>query len=305
MRAVGTDGVEIDAGVVEGAVAAVVGVVGAGVARYQQALTVRRPTGGIGVLEHEAPIASVGADRVHVDALHLSGQLEGERAPVRRPRKVVRRPRPRDQASPGGGGIDQVDALALPLGRDQAVRFPRVVVGGAARDDEKGERRVRREENPDRRAHLGARASAASTEPAPSLRTRASRDVKSTTVEATPGSSPPSSSAAAASRSSRGTSSSRRGSWPPARFALVATTGPARRSTSAASGGRFGTRTPIASGRLPVSHAKRRAGFGRTSVYGPGRSARTTRSGSSGTDSSSASTSPARIAVGRAAARPF
>ena len=50
--------------------------------------------------------------------------------------------------------------------------------------------------------------------------------------------------------------------------------GPTRRTTSSASGGRSGTRTPIVSGRVPVSQRNRRAGFGRISVYGPGSSAR-------------------------------
>ena len=57
-----------------------------------------------------------------------------------------------------------------------------------------------------------------------------------------------------AARISPGTSSTRRGSGPPERFALVAATTPTARTTSAASGGRFGMRTPALS---------------KTSVYGP------------------------------------
>ena len=82
---------------------------------------------------------------------------------------------------------------------------------------------------------------------------------------------------------------------------LVATSAPARRRASAASPRSAGTRTPIASGRSPVSQRNRRAGFGITSVNGPGRSARATtpaRPRSSGTHSKSMSRSLATSAVG-------
>ena len=67
---------------------------------------------------------------------------------------------------------------------------------------------------------------------------------------------------------SAGTSSSRAGSGSPWRFLLVAATAPTVRTTGSASDGRSGTRMPIVSSRVPVSQRKRRAGFGRISVYG-------------------------------------
>jgi very-short-patch-repair endonuclease len=63
----------------------------------------------------------------------------------------------------------------------------------------------------------GETAPARSTSQVPSV----SKRLRSTTVDATPGSSPPSSTRSAAERSSSGTSASVRGSGPPARFALV------------------------------------------------------------------------------------
>ena len=65
---------------------------------------------------------------------------------------------------------------------------------------------------------------------------------------------------------------------------------------------------PIASGLEPHSHLKRRAGFGSTSVYAPGRSARAATAGrprSSGTASRTASRSAASSAHGIASGRPF
>ena len=108
---------------------------------------------------------------------------------------------------------------------------------------------------------------------------RGSSPVRSITVDGVPGSSPPSTNAAAAARSCSGTSSSVCGSGPPGRFALVATSAPARSSTSRAGPVSPGMRTPSVSGREPASQGKRRPGLGRISVYGPGRSARATRSG--------------------------
>ena len=110
-----------------------------------------------------------------------------------------------------------------------------------------------------------------------------------------------SSTAAAASRNSSGTSSRRPGPAPPLRFALVAARPLTRASTSAVGCPRYGTRTPIVSYLSPVSQLKRRAGFGRTSVYGPGSRARAitpARPRSSGTSSKSISTLGASIAVG-------
>ena len=74
---------------------------------------------------------------------------------------------------------------------------------------------------------------------------------------------------AAPARISSGTSSSVAGPAPPWTFALVATTAPTRvERPRAAAPVSSGTRTPIVVGAAPVSHGKRRAGFGSTSVYG-------------------------------------
>ncbi len=103
-------------------------------------------------------------------------------------------------------------------------------------------------------------------------------------------------------------SSKRLGSGPPGRFALVAATAPTRARTSRTSPSSRGTRTPIVSGRSPVSQRKRRAGFGRMSVYGPGSSARAIVSAlprSSGTASKRTSTSAASSAVGFASGSPL
>ena len=138
-------------------------------------------------------------------------------------------------------------------------------------------------------------------ETAPSRRTSGSGPVRSITVDGVPGSSPPSTSAAAAARSCSGTSSSVRGSGPPGRFALVATSAPTWPSRSCAAPASAGMRTPIVSGREPASQGKRRAGFGMIKVYGPGRSARTIRSSAprnSGRHSSSSSRSRTTRAVG-------
>src|SRR5512133_981320 len=143
---------------------------------------------------------------------------------------------------------------------------------------------------------------------APSRTTTGSGPVKSSTVDGVPGSSPASSTAEQPARSSSGTSSTLHGSGPPGRLALVAARAPTRRRTAAAVSGGIGTRTPIVVGRLPVSHRKRRAGFGRISVYGPGRSARAitpARPRSSGTASSRTSTSAATSAVGCTSSRPL
>ena len=147
------------------------------------------------------------------------------------------------------------------------------------------------------------RSSASAAGAAPSRRTRGSGPVRSSTVDGVPGQLAAVDDRGRAPRGARsGTSSSVRGSGPPGRFALVAATAPTcveRRSRAGPV--ESGTRTPIVSGPSPVSQRKRRAGFGRTSVYGPGRSARAiapARPRSSGTHSSSTSTSAATSAVG-------
>ena len=99
-----------------------------------------------------------------------------------------------------------------------------------------------------------AKATAAGT--APSRSTLGSAPVRSSTVDGVPGSSPASTSALHAARICSGTSSRRRGSGPPCRFALVASTGPVAASTAVVAGGSSGTRTPIVSGFSPASHAK-------------------------------------------------
>ena len=70
--------------------------------------------------------------------------------------------------------------------------------------------------------------------PAPARRITGSAAVTSITVDGVPGSSPPSTTAATPARISGGTSASVRGSGPPGRFALVATTAPMPSTTSAA-----------------------------------------------------------------------
>jgi hypothetical protein len=100
-------------------------------------------------------------------------------------------------------------------------------------------------------------------------------------------------------------SSTRRGVGPPAAFALVAHTTPTSSSTSAVSRGSSAMRTPIACGLSPVSHGKRTAGFGTTSVYGPGSSPSVSVTSSSGKTASSASRSAASSAIGFDMSRPF
>ena len=77
------------------------------------------------------------------------------------------------------------------------------------------------------------RASAAAGSPAPVRTMTGSGPVTSMTVDGVPGSSPPSRAAATPARICAGTSASRRGSGPPGRFALVATTAPSRSMISA------------------------------------------------------------------------
>ncbi len=112
-----------------------------------------------------------------------------------------------------------------------------------------------------------ARASAAGT--APSRSTRGSGPVRSITVDGVPGRSPPSRAAPTPSRISVDTSERRLGSAAPCTFALVAAITPIPANTSAAGPVVTGIRTPIVSGRAPVSHGSRRSGFGTTSVNGP------------------------------------
>jgi hypothetical protein len=86
----------------------------------------------------------------------------------------------------------------------------------------------------------------------------------------------------------------------------VAATNPRGSTTAWASCGSSGTRIPIASGVVPQSQRNRRAGLGRTSVYGPGSSARAAtaaRPRASGTASRIASRSPAMSATGSVSGR--
>ena len=109
---------------------------------------------------------------------------------------------------------------------------------------------------------------------APSRSTTGSGPVRSMTVEGAPGSSPASTTAPQPSRISPRDVVER------APVGLAVEVRARRRDDAQALEDRAapprsaGTRMPIASGVAPHSQRKRRAGFGSTSVYGPGRSAR-------------------------------
>src|SRR5206468_6295047 len=140
-------------------------------------------------------------------------------------------------------GSDQLDLAPLPLEllaeqlRNLGIDLPEA--GGS-----KVFERLVRDGHVRHRTRQASRASTSAAGIAPSRRIFGSAPVRSTTVDAIPGSSPPST-RTACSRISSGISSSRRGSGPPWRFALVAATAPARVTIRRAEPRSSGTRTPI------------------------------------------------------------
>src|SRR5262249_20759820 len=140
----------------------------------------------------------------------LVGRRGADRFEDRRPREVL-----------GGDQLD-LPALAVGLAR-QELRDLRVdlVEPGCGQLLEGLLRCARHQLD---RTAASSRRSTSAPGTAPSRTMRGSGPVRSTTVEGVPGTSPASTTAAAAARISSGTSSRRRGSCPPGRFALVATT---------------------------------------------------------------------------------
>ena len=188
------------------------------------------------------------------------GVLVGRDAPDRlhhgRPREVL-----------GGDELDLVP-LALELAAEESERSP----GRRPRDPRCGDPRAGAARSAigadaTARARRSTRASASAAANGALAERRGLARVRSRTVDGAPGSSPRRRPQRLASGSRQGRPRAVAGSAPPWRFALVAATAPtaveeldrARPRTS-------GTRTPIVSVRAPVSHGKRRAGFGRTSV---------------------------------------